>query len=437
MENEVKEVEEVEEKSSHHHHSHHHHHHHHKSSKKKRFSLRRFMQKHKTPIRIVTLLVVLVLVIAATVFTVKQLDAGSQGGTPTVDPPAPTTPQIPEGHVAVTVTRFDVPAVLNHDIVTTYLNTNLSIEPIEVLREYYQVLRLDQGQPVELAYDVLGLAEGCNITGFRVEVTEKGQKEPVFRKDYGAGESSVVLYNLKTASTYQYTVRADFNAMDSITVSGEFETAAGPRLLKVDGIANVRDFGGWKVGNTYIKQGLLYRGTELDGVIEDEFTIKNDGIKTMTELFGIRTEMDLRETETRPDRNMLGNEVNYPAPYNVPLYEAVFERSGQIAMCRIFQDLANPENYPIYTHCTYGRDRTGTVCLVLGAVLGMEEDDLIREYGLSALYYGNVDYADAYKVLDGMKAFGGETLREQTENYLLSIGLTADEIASLRQIYLG
>lgn len=437
MENEVKEVEEVEEKSSHHHHSHHHHHHHHKSSKKKRFSLRRFMQKHKTPIRIVTLLVVLVLVIAATVFTVKQLDAGSQGGTPTVDPPAPTTPQIPEGHVAVTVTRFDVPAVLNHDIVTTYLNTNLSIEPIEVLREYYQVLRLDQGQPVELAYDVLGLAEGCNITGFRVEVTEKGQKEPVFRKDCGAGESSVVLYNLKTASTYQYTVRADFNAMDSTTVSGTFETAVGPRLLKVDGAVNVRDFGGWKVGSAYINQGLLYRGSELDGAIEDAFMITKDGRKVMLEDFGIRTDMDLREVETGLNEFMLGTDVNKPTPYNAPLYDAIFSKAGAASLCRIFQDLANPDNYPIYMHCTYGRDRTGTVALVLGAVLGMAEEDLIREYGLSALYYGNVDYADAYKVLDGMKAFDGETLREQTENYLLSIGLTADEIATLRQIYLG
>lgn len=434
MENEVKEVA-VEEHSSHHHHSHHHHHHH-KSSRKKKFSLKRFLKKHKTPVRVATLFLVLALTIGATAFTIRQLDQPSQGGKPTTNPPI-AAPQIPEGQVAVTVTRFDTPVKLHHDIVATYLNTSISIPAREILSDYKDSnIRLDQGMPLELSYDVLGLADNCNITGFRVEVTEKGQKDPVLRKDCGAGETSVLLYNLKTATTYQYTIRVDFTALDSITVSGSFETAAGPRLLLVDGVVNVRDFGGWKtVDGKVIRQGLLYRGGELDAAFEPAFSISNAGVQTMLNELGLRTEIDLREKCA--EGNRLGDTVQSEGVYNAPLFDAAFTMSGKKALCEVFEDLANPDNYPIYVHCTYGRDRTGTVCLILGAFLGMEETDLIREYGLSALYYGGTDYANAYKVLDGLKAYEGDSLSAQATNYLLDIGLTEDELASLRQIYLG
>ena len=34
-------------------------------------------------------------------------------------------------------------------------------------------------------------------------------------------------------------------------------------------------------------------------------------------------------------------------------------------------------SYPIYMHCTYGMDRTGTMCYLLGALLGMSEEDIV------------------------------------------------------------
>jgi len=444
MENEVKEVAEVEqteEKSHHHHHhSHHHHsHHHHKSSKKKKkFSLKRFVRKHKTAFRIAVFVLVLVLTVAATVLVIKQMDKAGEDGTPTVNQPT-TVPQIPEGQVAVTVTRFDGPVTLHHDVTQAYLNTNISVPPEDILSEYQQMdVRLDQGQPVELAFDVLGLSDGCNITGARVEITEQGQSQPALHKDCGAGENRVLVYNLKTSASYRYSIRVDFTTMDSITVSGTFDTAAGPRLVRVDGAANVRDFGGWKTAaGKIVNQGLLYRGSELDGVVETKFNLTEAGKQTLVNELGVKMELDLRQTSERSDVDRLGSAVKCPDPYNAPFFAGVFESDKVASVCRVFKDLANPENYPIYMHCTFGRDRTGTVCLILGALLGMEEETLLHEYGLSALYYGDADYTNARAVLNGLKAYGGDSLEQQAENYLLTIGVTADEIASLRQIYLG
>lgn len=441
MENEVNEVvEQVEEKSSHHHHHHHRHHHHHhhksKSKKKSKFSLRRFVKKYKTPLRIGALILAFAITITATTLIVQQIDRLRAAGeaTPPDAQPTPPAAQLAADHVALSVTRFDGEVALSGDAVRAYLTTSISVSPEKVLASYRKDgVRLDQGVPVTLSYDVLGLTSGCNATGFRVEVTEKGQRDPVFTKDCTAGEDSVQIYNLKTGTTYAYSIRADFTTMDSITVSGSFETAAGPRLLKVDGIGNVRDFGGWQVGNTTIKQGLLIRGSELDGKNATEFLLTDSGREVLRAM-GIRTEMDLRATNERPEgSNPL--DVTVIGPYNMPFFDNAFDNPN--AICRVFQDLSNPDNYPIYLHCTHGRDRTGIVSLILGAVLGMEEEDLIREYGLSGLYHKDLEYANAYVILDGLKTYEGQTLADKTANYLESIGVTPEEIASLREIYLG
>ncbi len=50
--------------------------------------------------------------------------------------------------------------------------------------------------------------------------------------------------------------------------------------------------------------------------------------------------------------------------------------------------MADRENYPIYLHCTYGNDRTGTICYLLEALLGVRDEDLLKEYRLSVTYYG-------------------------------------------------
>ena len=425
---------EVKEKSSHHHH----HHHHHKSSKKKtKFSLKRFVRKYKLPLRIAALVIVAALTVTATVIIVKQADqlrTLSQDNSTITPVPTQT---IPESHLAVTVTRFDEAVSLTHQTVQTYLSASLSTSAADIVGPVLASgHRLDRGQPVSLSFSVLGLAANCNVTGFRVEVTEQGQKTPAYAQDLGAGQSSVLLYNLKTGTTYSFTVRADFTAMPSITVSGAFDTAAGPRLLFVDGIGNVRDFGGWKVGNTYINQGLLYRGSELDGSGDAQFNLSDTGRQTLVTNLGIHAILDLRSPEETSGVNVVGGGTTLTGPYNAPYYDAAFT-TGKDAMARIFTELADESNYPIYMHCTFGRDRTGTVCLILGALLGMSEADLLREYGLSAMYYGDADYTNPNLVLAGLKTFEGENLAQQAENYLRSIGITDDQIDAIRHIYLG
>jgi hypothetical protein len=72
------------------------------------------------------------------------------------------------------------------------------------------------------------------------------------------------------------------------------------------------------------------------------------------------------------------------------------------------------------------------VCYLLEALLGVSRGDCLKDYGLS-----NLNIANIKAVEDGLKGYEGDTLREQTESYLLSCGISEYQIATIRNIFLG
>ena len=145
--------------------------------------------------------------------------------------------------------------------------------------------------------------------------------------------------------------------------------------------------------------------------------------------FGIKTDMDLRG-QNPGMMDALGSRVDHKY-YNMVMYGDIFTEAGKERIRNVFADLANPDNYPIYLHCTYGCDRTGTVCYLLEALLGVSEEDCLKEYGLSNLTFENIKLVES-----GLQAYAGNTLKEKAEAYLLSCGVTKEQIQSLRTIFL-
>lgn len=227
---------------------------------------------------------------------------------------------------------------------------------------------------------------------------------------------------------YRVTVYTS-EGVDSET--GFFSTSDTPRFLNIDGLYNVRDIGNWMTDSgKRIKQGLLFRGVELDGAVEKAYHLTNNGLKDMLDVLGIKTEMDLRIEKTEM-MDALGSRVDHKY-YEMVMYEDIFTEVGKAEIRDVFADLANPSNYPIYLHCTYGVDRTGTVCYLLEALLGVSAEDCLKEYGLS-----NMKITSIKIVENGLKEYDGNTLKEQAESYLLSCGVTEEQIQSIRNIFLG
>lgn len=309
----------------------------------------------------------------------------------------------------------------------------------------------DQGVPLTLSW-------ACRLPGvtrFQVSCVPRNGKAKAWvvtvlpsetpMAQPGAGEKtgnsnhSLSLPNLLRGTAYDWKVTAITSDGSAHEAASTFRTGdLAPRVILVDGIHNVRDLGGYSVSfGKKIRQGLLFRGSEMNG--KHGIRITEAGVRTMTEELGIRTDLDLRSPSEalHLTESPLGSRVklvflpigNYTAAFTSPNYP------------KIFSLMAIPENYPIYFHCWGGADRTGTVAFLLGALLGVSEEELTRDFEFTSFsVFGIRDSKKTNFNFQGLRealqAYGGSTLAEKAENYMLSIGVTSDEIQSIRKILL-
>lgn len=249
------------------------------------------------------------------------------------------------------------------------------------------------------------------------------------------GEASVIIDNLKTGTTYYYQVE-----VSGKQYCGTFRTASSNRFISIPGVENLRDIGGYKTldGKT-IKQGLLIRGCELDGIKNEKYFLDDQYISGVQETFGFVYDLDLRSPEIIEGdyQSRLGAEVGHKF-YDAPTYAQIFRSEYLSSMREIFADLADPDKYPMYLHCTWGRDRTGTVVLLLQGLLNVSKEDMMQEYRLTG--YVTPAVATNTKmdvVFMQLESYEGDTLQEKIINYLTTtVGVTQEEIASIQSIFL-
>ncbi|MBQ9116367.1 MAG: hypothetical protein IJY04_05040, partial [Clostridia bacterium] len=77
------------------------------------------------------------------------------------------------------------------------------------------------------------------------------------------------------------------------------------------------------------------------------------------------------------------------------------------------------------------------MCYLLEALLGVSDEDLRKEYELSAFKDSYANYEDFAVLVARINMLDGSTTQEKVENYLLSVGVSAAEINSIRNIFLG
>lgn len=343
--------------------------------------------------------------------------------------PVPTEPPVALGEPDIRLNLHSQPVSLLSQAARDYLAAENVEDVSEFVSRYWEIeSRSDLGRPVELSFTVMALPRGVEVERavFRLFDSTGGYTE------YAAQEDGrrVKVYNLMTGAEYHYSAIITLSDGTEMTLPGSFKTAAGPRLMNISGLANVRDLGGWVTadGKT-VKQGLLYRGCELDGFFEEKFKLTAEGLEQMKAL-GIKMDLDLRHegSDVLPGGHIY---------YNAIQYEWAFSDVGREAVRRLFADLADPANYPAYLHCTYGADRTGTMCYLLLGLLGVEEAQLRRDYELTAMYYGDVSPEEMGKFIQKINALPGENTQARVEYFLLDAGVTREQMESVRQIFLG
>jgi protein-tyrosine phosphatase len=168
---------------------------------------------------------------------------------------------------------------------------------------------------------------------------------------------------------------------------------------------NLRDLGGL-VGadRRRIKKGLFYRSASP--AYMDDFELEELKSIKLYEILDLRTAY---EVETNPDpilpgvrykrisgmRDAMGNGIDYsPEGMHRLQMQKESEKLGlKEYMRQIYQnmmfgnkafqhilELIQQEHLPVLFHCATGKDRTGAVAMILLLVLGVSEEDVMKDY---------------------------------------------------------
>ncbi len=280
--------------------------------------------------------------------------------------------------------------------------------------------------------------------------------------------------NLYVCKDYYWRVVGFKNGVRNTTSDiFHFVTTSTPRTIYVDGLSNTRDVGGYITSSgKQVKQGLVYRCAKTENITEL-------GKRQIAEIYGIKTEIDLRAAVPHfkeapglynaaeqanvdyciENGSWLGEGVSYKSfwtPYYVggPMglndtyvdayHTEELKNINDKQFISIMKEFANIDNYPIIFHCSAGRDRTGTVACVLNALLGVADEDLHIDYETSSFAIDSTldrphvpsQIATLETIIGYLYSFEGVTLADKTANYLMAYGMTQEEIDTIRDIML-
>lgn len=299
----------------------------------------------------------------------------------------------------------------------------------------------------------------------------------------GDGVQHVTLRRLSDGKVfYEADVATNKIWLDSLEVAREWQLTVGtaqikfrtedgmPRLMNWIKVPNVRDIGGRRgLNGRRIKQGLVYRAAGLNNnATTSKKDEKGKSVKlppeewkpgkerltdemrtTILQRYGIVSDIDLRSDAEcfgmKGSPLNMGGATNTAGTvkwwhYSYTGYSSALKTiAGTNCNQKVFRVFMDAKNYPLVFHCIGGADRTGTVAYLLEALLGVEEDELFRDYLTTGFCAGVSDrkhegwFTGLHKTLQAMP---GATLADKAEGWFIALGFTKQEVEWLREFLL-
>lgn len=261
--------------------------------------------------------------------------------------------------------------------------------------------------------------------------------------------TSLELTNLVPGRRYTYKVHR--NGSTNIRNQGSFSTKGSLHQIYYESkVRNARDLGGWQTsdGKT-VKYRKLYRGGQIGSSY-----MSNTGMQEML-AEGIKAELDLRES---PSRSLTGEGTDFLGQgFRRGYVDGMLdkEQGGNpegVKKCFEFTVRCLRASMPVYFHCASGRDRTGTMAILFLGLLGVREGDIAKDYELtyfspqewsmeeksdgSYFYNHTRDVSTYVATVEYLAAFDNSSFKAGVEAYLISIGVSQDDINTFRILML-
>lgn len=192
-----------------------------------------------------------------------------------------------------------------------------------------------------------------------------------------------------------------------MTQSGPLPTDGSPAgaRIEMDGMLNLRDLGGWPLrGGGHVTMGRVFRADRLTDLTNDDWQ--------RFEALGVEAVIDLRshlEVEEDPSRLWpgvrrhhhfaIGGDAAQQKSFIEQIFDGEFDEitddwvgEQYVEMLQTYGSqfgravVAAIDDAPSLFHCTAGKDRTGLTSMMLLAVVGVDDDDILTDFTLSNVY---------------------------------------------------
>ena len=281
-------------------------------------------------------------------------------------------------------------------------------------------------------------------------------------KEITAGSNYVDVNNLTPNVHYTYKVSSIDNG--TVMTEGNFSTYGHIRqVFFKTRVRNGRDMGGWL---TYDGKMVKYHKIYRTGRWESS-TMANSGKKAMI-AEGIKAQLDLRNTS-----DVLSAPAIDGMDFCAPLIETggdsmlKAEKGDKTRQCMQFIIDCVKADKPVVYHCSLGRDRTGTLGMLILGLLDVVEGDISKEYEVTYFsprgwsiassetyktfqnlrttwaYKPAAEYIWAGKYPNGTYTFNDDKesadytpFSVRIETYLLDIGISQADIDAYRELML-
>ena len=301
----------------------------------------------------------------------------------------------------------------------------------------------DSGEPVcvfktsSTGVNVINLAinSGDLATTLGIAKRSSIDEEPGYMWTYAEGLEDPVTVHISLAEKQGYADEYAMHQLGSTRTNKreDYETLSDAEY------ANFR-----AVETTGMGKGLLYRSSSpirpaLNRNAEADAALLEAGIRTVVNM------ADKEELMTQYENYESSNYSNCDI-IALDMSMDFFSDDFTSKLAKGFRYMASHEG-PYLLHCNEGKDRTGYACAILECLMGASLDEIIQDYMLTYYnFYGITAESEQYSqiaesnIINTLKKTFGITsmddknvdLQACAESYLLSIGLSDDDIICLK-----